>query len=283
MTKLGPIFPLCFLLASGCSLSESPEVLGEKQEVVNPVTESQTVAGIPAMTAPAKAVEPQPAPKVLSTDEIRRIQSRLKEVGMDPGPVDGVAGGKTRNAAERLETGCAVIKPLLEDFASSGLPNSNKAPTRQEAMTLQTGLRQAGFNPGPADGIFGNRTRSLLSQLQTLCPLSQEYAASLAAQNEAVKQKQGAATETAARPSKAPAVANSARQEVVKPVSAPVSTPSQEEIRILQLRLRDAGFDPGPFDGVMGPQTKKALQDFQAAQGAGKIKASIAAGINVQY
>jgi peptidoglycan hydrolase-like protein with peptidoglycan-binding domain len=281
MTKLGSIFPLCVLLASGCSLSEGPEIVGEKQEVVDPVTESQTVADFPAMTAPTKSVEPQPAPKVFSSDEIRRIQSRLKEVGLDPGPVDGVAGGKTRSAAQRLETGCAEIKPVLEDFASSGLRNSNKAPSRQETMTLQTSLRQAGFNPGPADGIFGNRTGSILTQLQTLCPLSQEYAASLAAQNEAVKPS--ATTETATRPSKAPAVANSARQEVVKTVSAQMSTPSQEEIRILQLRLRDAGFDPGPFDGVMGPQTKKALQEFQAAQRTGKIKPAIAAGINVQY
>ena len=281
MTKSGLIFPLCFLLASGCSLSEAPEVVAEKQEVVNPVTDSQTVSAPPAMAVTAKSVEPARVPKTFSTEEIRRIQSRLKEVGLDPGPVDGFAGGKTRVAAQRLETGCAVIKPLLENIAPAGSLNSKKAFSRQETMALQTGLRNAGFNSGPADGIFGNRTRSVLTQLQTLCPMSQEYAVSFALQTEAVKPS--ASTETAARPSKGPAVANPARQEVVKPVSAPVWTPSQEEIRILQLRLRDAGFDPGPFDGVMGPQTKKALQEFQAAQRAGKIKTSLAAGINVQY
>lgn len=281
MTESRLILPLCFLLASGCSLSEGPEVVTEKQEVVIPVTDSQTVSAPPAIAVTAKSVEPAPAPKTFTTNEIRRIQSRLKEVGLDPGPVDGFAGGKTRVAAQRLETGCAAIKPLLENFAPAGSPNSNKAPGRHETMTLQTELRNAGFNPGPADGIFGNRSRSVLTQLQTLCPMSQEYALSFTIQTEAVTP--AASTETAARPSKAPAVAKPARQEVVKPVSAPVSTPSQEEIRILQLRLRDAGFDPGPFDGVMGPQTKKALQEFQAAQRAGKIKSSLAAGINIQY
>jgi len=281
MTKSGLIFPLCFLLASGCSLSEGPEVVAEKQEVVNPVTDSQAVSAPPAMAVTAKSVEPAPAPKTFSTDEIRRIQLRLKEVGLDPGPVDGFAGGKTPVAARRLETGCAEIKPLLENFPRAGSLNSNKTPSRQETRTLQTRLRNAGFNPGHADGIFGNRTRSVLTQLQTLCPMSQEYAASFAVQNEAVKPV--ASTETATRPSKAPAVANPARQEVMKPVSAPVSTPSQEEIRILQLRLRDAGFDPGPFDGVMGPQTIKALQEFQTAQRAGKIKSSLGAGLNVQF
>jgi len=281
MTKSGLIFPLCFLLVSGCALSETPDIVAEKQEVVNSVTEGQTVSAPPAIEVTSKSVEAAPAPKTLSPNEIRNLQSRLKEVGLNPGPLDGLVGEKTRIAAQRLESGCLEIKPLLENLTSADSFDPKSAPSRQETVSLQTRLRGAGFNPGLADGIFGSRTRSVLTQLQTLCPMSQEYSAALTVQAESVKS--GASTESAKRPSKAPAVANPARQEVVKPVSAPVSTSSQEEIRILQLRLRDAGFDPGPFDGVMGPQTKKALQEFQAAQRAGRIKPSIAAGINVNY
>ena len=58
----------------------------------------------------------------------------------------------------------------------------------------------------------------------------------------------------------------------------------REEVRILQLRLRDAGFDPGPFDGVMGRKTRSALAQYEASQRGKKIKTSlIGAGITGQY
>ena len=45
------------------------------------------------------------------------------------------------------------------------------------------------------------------------------------------------------------------------------STPDQEMIRQAQIALRDAGFEPGRIDGMMGPKTQSALRQFQAAQG----------------
>lgn len=35
----------------------------------------------------------------------------------------------------------------------------------------------------------------------------------------------------------------------------------------LQEALRTKGFDPGPIDGILGPKTKRALQEFQKAEG----------------
>ena len=40
----------------------------------------------------------------------------------------------------------------------------------------------------------------------------------------------------------------------------------QTNVRSLQEALRDKGFDPGPIDGVMGPQTRQALQSFQRSK-----------------
>ena len=40
-------------------------------------------------------------------------------------------------------------------------------------------------------------------------------------------------------------------------------TLSSEKIRQEQLRLRDASFDPGPIDGILGPKTKVAMQRYQ--------------------
>ena len=64
-------------------------------------------------------------------------------------------------------------------------------------------------------------------------------------------------------------------------VSQPV--PAQEDIKILQLQLRDAGFDPGPFDGVMGLKTRLALQQFQANQRVNKTKTALISGKSGQY
>ena len=41
----------------------------------------------------------------------------------------------------------------------------------------------------------------------------------------------------------------------------------QNSVRKAQIALRDAGFDPGRIDGVMGPKTQAALRQFQASQG----------------
>jgi Putative peptidoglycan binding domain len=45
------------------------------------------------------------------------------------------------------------------------------------------------------------------------------------------------------------------------------ATPDQDMIRQAQIALRDAGFEPGQIDGMMGPKTQSALRQFQAAQG----------------
>jgi peptidoglycan hydrolase-like protein with peptidoglycan-binding domain len=39
------------------------------------------------------------------------------------------------------------------------------------------------------------------------------------------------------------------------------------QVRLIQIRLKAAGFDPGRVDGIMGPRTKAALQKYQAARG----------------
>lgn len=41
----------------------------------------------------------------------------------------------------------------------------------------------------------------------------------------------------------------------------------QEQIRQVQRQLREAGFDPGPIDGIIGEQTKSAVREFQRAHG----------------
>src|SRR5581483_6390268 len=39
-----------------------------------------------------------------------------------------------------------------------------------------------------------------------------------------------------------------------------------DDVRAEQQALKDKGFDPGPIDGVSGPQTRRALHEFQQKQ-----------------
>jgi hypothetical protein len=45
------------------------------------------------------------------------------------------------------------------------------------------------------------------------------------------------------------------------------TAPDQNSVRQAQIALRDAGFEPGRIDGMMGPKTQAALRQFQASQG----------------
>ena len=100
-----------------------------------------------------------------------------------------------------------------------------KIPSIQEIMLLQTQLEVAGFNPGPVDGTLGARTLSALRRLQSGC---------------------------------------SNLEDLVENPSSGISARSGDEIRLLQVRLKDAGFDAGPIDGVMGLKTKSALLRAQS-------------------
>jgi peptidoglycan hydrolase-like protein with peptidoglycan-binding domain len=52
------------------------------------------------------------------------------------------------------------------------------------------------------------------------------------------------------------------------PEAMPSEARSQENlVRDAQVALRDAGFDPGQPDGVMGPKTQAALRAFQTSHG----------------
>lgn len=81
--------------------------------------------------------------------------------------------------------------------------------------------------------------------------------------------------------------ANQPEVELIKPEELPPAPPISEELkekkpqevsvqlapdeatknRQIQTALKNAGYDPGTIDGKIGPKTKKAIKDFQAANG----------------
>ena len=51
------------------------------------------------------------------------------------------------------------------------------------------------------------------------------------------------------------------------PIIAPVLAEDRAAIESVQKTLKEKGHDPGPVDGVMGPQTTAALRAYQKKQG----------------
>lgn len=263
---------LCAFVISGCALFETPETDVEKTPVIIPDPVVEPVAPVEV----SLKEKPPTAPRPLTRDDIRRLQFRLKEFGFDPGPADGVAGARTKAAFVRLQNGCAKTTALIENNTASnapgGNPGSNKVPDREQTLMIQSQLRNAGFNPGPADGIFGSKTKAVLLQVRQQCPTVQDFAGILDAPAAAAEEQVVRGAQTASN--KAQMISSAPNMEATNRSAVPQSQ-SQEEIRILQLRLRDAGFDPGPFDGVMGPKTRSALQQYEASQRAKKTKVSV--------
>jgi peptidoglycan hydrolase-like protein with peptidoglycan-binding domain len=274
MTKMNLIIPICVTIVSGCALFDGAEMESGKPVVSVPVVDKDNASQETDVKTqqPVVMAAPTRVPRTLSRDDIRRLQMRLREIGFDPGPVDGIAGSRTKRAFEKLQSGCASAAPVLEKFSFTRTATTGGVPpNRTETLALQTQLRSAGFDPGPADGIFGNRTKSALSQLQTGCSVAKEFDGSLDDGVRMVNNPPSAAAPTAS----AVASVQNQRAEAEQARAVSAANGSQEEIRILQLRLRDAGFDPGPFDGVMGPRTRLALQQYEASQSGNKIKTSL--------
>ena len=105
----------------------------------------------------------------------------------------------------------------------------------KELRMLQARLKAAGFYVGPIDGIVGPKTKSALFRLQAACANLKDL------------------LETSA-----------AGAQTTKLEDATNSRPKSEETRLIQVRLKDTGFDPGPIDGVLGAKTRAAFLRFEA-------------------
>ena len=124
--------------------------------------------------------------------------------------------------------GCRFDTAGIDGNASIG-----KVPNRDDTVKLQSQLRGAGFDPGPVDGIFGNKTKSLVVQLPSSCLMAKELNGRLDNASRAAKSETNIVT---------PAQAGKAaplRQDAPGYATAAQPARAQEDVRILQLRLRE--------------------------------------------
>ena len=249
-----------FLFSCGCAIFsevqtvESPPAPVYEQPTEPVVSDSPT----PVKNEHSRAVSSLKKP--LSKQEIRQIQARLKAAGFDPGPIDGILGPKTRSVLLRVQAGCTVVNELVatwdtESFAPAAdtqapeLTGFANTLTKEEIELLQKRLKAAGFDPGPIDGILGARTRSAISRCKSGCTALGDLLGS------SDKMVSGQTTEIKSPPASASA----------KPTALINKVFNKQEIRLAQERLKAAGFDPGPIDGILGPKTKSALEKYRSS------------------
>ena len=253
-----------FLFSYGCAifrgLSES-QVQGEQSPpvVVYQQPTEPVVSASPTLVKNENSRPVLSSKKALSKEEIRQIQARLKDAGFDPGPIDGILGSKTRSLILRLEAGCTILDELAtangELFAAASEPQapvltpSENALSKIEIQLLQKRLKAIGLYPGPIDGMLGARTRSALSRCKSGCSALND----LSRTSDKRIFEQG----TEIQPPHASASA--------QPTASVQTVSGNQEIRRAQERLKAAGFDPGPIDGILGPQTRSALEKYRSS------------------
>ena len=263
MTRIVTNALLFLFLVLGCgSLNNEKAVQAPKAPEPKPApTPSTPVQPASDQTSPVTT----PASPSLTKQDILMLQARLRAAGFYAGPLDGIVGPKTRSAFLRLQAGCTNLKDLLEIpdseiFQTTGTqattPQRRKS---EETRLIQVRLKDAGFDPGPIDGVSGAKTSAALLRFQAGCTMLKNLPAALD------KEFQTADGQTSFvwKKTSAPAAAKSVEIESDKLSAGANQTLRNEKIRQAQLRLRDAGFDPGPIDGILGPKTKAAMQRYQ--------------------
>jgi len=103
--------------------------------------------------------------------DVSTLQGMLKNAGFDPGPIDGAFGRLTERAVVALQEANGLpktgrVEQTEWDLLLGGLLMQS-GQRGDDVRNLQQRLADAGFNPGPIDGIFGRLTAQAVSQFQS--------------------------------------------------------------------------------------------------------------------
>ncbi len=134
-------------------------------------------------------------------------------------------------------------------------------------MAAQQALQLQGFDPGPADGLWGSKTEQAVRGFQ-----QEKGLLATGKLDAATARRLGVQPYTPA-----------ARTGISKQV---ISQQTKDaNIMAAQQALQMQGFDPGPADGLWGSKTEQAVRGFQQEKGllaTGKLDAATARRLGVQ-
>ena len=109
-----------------------------------------------------------------SGEDVRKLQHALTQLGYEPGPIDGVFGSQTKAALMTFQRDKGLIVDGIVGPKTAAVLNralvlpaylrlGSRGP---EVEVLQAFLQQAGYYPGPIDGVFGPVTREAVISFQ---------------------------------------------------------------------------------------------------------------------
>lgn len=142
---------------------------------------------------------------------------------------------------------------------------------------IQKILKDAHFDPGPADGVMGIRTRKAIRDFQKqkgLWPsgkVDSKTWLELHREKEALEKEKELVPQPLLLPSEKKPVGIKSEEEIAK-IRGPQEKALKEKLpkdrkKQIQIALQKAGFYKGKIDGKIGPQTKEAIKVFQKAKG----------------
>ena len=117
----------------------------------------------------------EPLLKKDSTGEaVRQLQLALKELGYDPGAVDGKFGSNTESAVKHFQqdrgiSADGIVGPITWrniDEADQSEPTLRNGSTGNPVRRAQCRLTAGGYDTGGVDGIFGRKTESGVKTFQ---------------------------------------------------------------------------------------------------------------------
>ncbi len=198
-----------------------------------------------APAAYASATPSLPLERADTGDGVRAVQTLLAAVGQSPGPIDGIFGPMTEAAVEAFQNSenldvTGVVDQATWDALVAALPEvlMERGDSGDEVRALQQLLADAGHDPGPIDGIFGQMTESAVEAFQSANSLPVTGLVDQATWD----------------------ALNADAPEILMERGD-----RGDDVRDLQLLLLEGGFDPGPIDGIFGSLTQSAVAGFQGA------------------
>jgi peptidoglycan hydrolase-like protein with peptidoglycan-binding domain len=115
------------------------------------------VAAVASAQTPATAAPAAVASSRADSQNVRDAQQTLEALKLDPGPVDGMFGPRTKAAVKRFQE--------AENLRATGTLDAQTRARlaerrREHVVQLQKALKETGHDPGPADGVMGSQTRA---------------------------------------------------------------------------------------------------------------------------
>jgi peptidoglycan hydrolase-like protein with peptidoglycan-binding domain len=108
-------------------------------------------------------------------ETVRQLQSALKDLGYDPGVIDGRFGSETESAVRAFQgdrglTADGIVGEITWlniDEADASNPTLRRGSTGNPVRRAQKRLTLGGFDTGGVDGIFGAATEAAVKRFQS--------------------------------------------------------------------------------------------------------------------